>query len=82
MKLNAFSCRAGVLVSPDCLLASAEAEHLYGPVSFLGTLDSEGLPASVQALVAHDVEAHWFAFLESSLVASFPLQALIAPPPP
>ena len=66
MNLNLFaSIRGGYLVTPECMLASAEALALHGPTQrFLGVVDSALFPEEMRLQVEADVELHAFAFVE------------------
>ena len=65
MNLNLFACiRGGYLVTPECMLASAEALHLHGPTQrFLGVVDSALFPEEMRRHIEADVERHAFAFV-------------------
>ena len=66
MNLNLFACsRGGYLVTPECMLASTEAQALHGPTQrFLGVVDGALFPEEMRQQVEADVERHAFAFVE------------------
>ena len=65
MNLNLFACcDGGYLVTPECMLASAEALALHGPTQrFLGVVDSALFPDEMRLQVEGEVELHAFAFV-------------------
>ena len=64
MKLNAFSCRDGYILSSDCMLAPMDAETAHGDVSaLLGIVDCMDLPADVCEMVSAAVYSKQYAFL-------------------
>ena len=65
MNLNLFACiRGGYLVTPECMLASAEALALHGPTQrFLGVVDCAQFPDEMRRHVEAEVERHAFAFV-------------------
>ena len=74
MKLNAFSCRDGYILSSDCMLAPMEAETAHGEVSaLLGIVDCTELPPEVCAKVIASVYSKQFAFLPTDLAREIPL---------
>ena len=66
MNLNLFACsRGGYLVTPECMLASAEALAVHGPMRrFLGVVDCTQFPDEMRRHVEAAVERHAFAFVQ------------------
>jgi hypothetical protein len=65
MNLNLFVCsRGGYLVTPECMLASTEAQARHGPVKiFLGVVDCALFPEAMRNHVEAEVDLHAFAFV-------------------
>ena len=65
MNCNLFACGdGGYLVTPECMLASTEAQALHGKIErFLGVIDSALLPEEMRLYVEDAVERRAFAFI-------------------
>lgn len=65
MNCNLFACGdGGYLLTPECMLASNQAQALHGTAQrFLGVLDCALLPDEMRVFVETEVEAHAFAFI-------------------
>lgn len=65
MNCNLFACGdGGYLLTPECMLASTEAQSLHGTVQrFLGVIDSALFPEEMRLYVETEVELHAFAFI-------------------
>ena len=65
MNCNLFACGdGGYLVTPECMLASTEAQALHGTIErFLGVIDSALLPEEMRLYVEDAVERRAFAFI-------------------
>lgn len=75
MKLNAFSCRDGYILSSDCMLAPMDAETAHGDVSaLLGIVDCTDLPADVGEMVSESVYSKQYAFLPTDLARRIALR--------
>ena len=72
MKLNLFSCSTGgYLLAPECMLASAAAQALHGPVhEHLGVIDSHLLPTTVREQIEDDIDRRDFAYLSQQAGAA------------
>jgi hypothetical protein len=64
VKLNAFSCRDGYVLSNECMLAPKAAEAVHGAMSpRLGIVDCHELPPPVCEAVIEAVYRDQYAFL-------------------
>lgn len=65
MNLNLFTCtRGGYLMTPECMLASSEAQTAHGPVQqFMGVVDCTLFPDELRIRIEADVDQHAFAYL-------------------
>ena len=65
MNCNLFACAdGGYLVTPECMLASTEAQALHGTVQrFLGVIDCALFPEEMRLFVEAEIEQHAFAFI-------------------
>ena len=58
MYCTAYRTRTGhLLLVPDCMVATREAEHRFGPLDNCGTIDTDRLPGSLQDVVERDFNA-------------------------
>jgi hypothetical protein len=64
VKLNAFACRDGYVLSNECMLAPREAEAVHGVMSRrLGIVDCHELPPTMCEAVIEAVYRDQFAFI-------------------
>jgi len=78
MRLNAFACRDGFVLSAECMLAPRAAEMDCGSISaLLGTLDCTELPEAVCADITAQVDARQYAFITLQVARASNLRALI-----
>jgi hypothetical protein len=64
VKLNAFACRDGYVLSNECMLAPREAEAVHGAMSQrLGIVDCHELPPALCEAVIEAVYRDQFAFV-------------------
>lgn len=71
MVFRAYARRDGALVLvPDCLIASRDAEARHGPLAFVGRIDHEQQPgAAIWARVLDDIDRQSYAVVRSSAQA-------------
>ena len=78
MKLNAFSCREGFVLSAECMLAPRAAEMDCGSISaLLGTVDCTELPDAVCADITAQIDARQYAVVTLDVAQASNLRALI-----
>ena len=64
VKLNAFACRDGYVLSNECMHAPKAAEDAHGAISgLLGIVDCAELPAPLCEAVVESVYSEHYAFL-------------------
>jgi hypothetical protein len=64
VKLNAFACRDGYVLSNECMLAPRAAEAAHGAMSaLLGIVDCHELPPPLCEAVVESVYRDHFAFI-------------------
>lgn len=68
MVFKAYARRDGALVLvPDCLVASREAEARHGPLVFIGRIDDERHPdPAIWSRVLKDIDRQSYAVVRSS----------------
>ena len=58
MYCSAYRTRTGhLLLVPDCMVATADAERRFGPLDSCGVIDIDRLPATAQGVVERDFDA-------------------------
>jgi hypothetical protein len=68
VKLNAFACRDGYVLSNECMLAPRAAEDAHGAMSaLLGIVDCHELPPPLCAAVIDSVYRDHYAFVPIAL---------------
>jgi hypothetical protein len=56
-----------MVLVPDCMQASVEAEHAYGPLTFCGTLETDGLDQELLGRIDEALDDRSYALLEPDL---------------
>jgi hypothetical protein len=70
MKFTVYKADDLYLLVPDCIKASREAEHLYGPLTYCSKIESDDHPIpELWATVMAEVDARLFAVI-SELTAN------------
>jgi hypothetical protein len=70
MKFTVYKAEGLYLLVPDCIKASREAEHRYGPLSYCGEIESDDHPSTeLWAMVMADIDTRLFAVV-GELVAN------------
>lgn len=78
MRLNAFSCGRGYILSAQCMFAPLDSEDECGQVSALiGPLDCEKLPADLCASIVRQIDDRLFAFVPTAVADASHLRELI-----
>jgi hypothetical protein len=76
MYCTAYRTRTGhLLLVPDCMVATKEAEQRFGPLGNCGPIDTDRLPAPVQEAVERDFSARSYHRLADSFAQSLGLVA-------
>lgn len=57
----------GFVLVPDCIVASREAERRFGPLTFCGSLDTQGLSEDLTARIDQEIDERSFVRLNPDL---------------
>jgi len=67
MRCHVFVGSIGLLLVPDCMQASMEAERAYGPLEPCGAFETGGLEVDLQEQIDHALDEHSFATMGPDL---------------
>ena len=76
MDLHLCRCRAGFLLSPECIQAPAAAQSLHGATRQLGAISSDQLSAGLAARMAFLVTRDGWAYVDRASVGADELERL------
>lgn len=78
MKLNAFSCGRGYILSAQCMFAPLDSEDECGQISqLIGPLDCDKLPTELCASIQRQIDQRLFAFVPTEVALASHLRELI-----
>ena len=77
MRTRVYSQQHGsFLLVPDCMVASAEAEHKFGPLQDWGCAETDHFPADLKELIEREFDARSYALLPDEVVDRLGLSEL------
>jgi hypothetical protein len=82
MRCTVYFGSAGLVLVPDCMRASVEAEHAYGPLAFCGAFETQGLDPDVLARIDDALDSRSFALIDPDLALRLGYDAARALPLP
>lgn len=67
MRCSVYTGRGELVLVPDCMKASREAERGHGPLRHCGTFDTDGLPADLVERIEGAFDDHFYVVLQPDL---------------
>lgn len=67
MRCSVYTGRGELVLVPDCMKASREAERGHGPLRHCGSFETDGLPPDLAERIDHAVDDRFYAVLQPEL---------------